>query len=76
MAKNKKPKILSDDLIDKLKRLPDLIYGEDLDTISPANLRAIMEALDDSADYINDYLTDNNLGHTTHCTDVGLDLKQ
>lgn len=43
-----------------------MIYGEDLDTVSPANLLAIMEALDDAADHLNEYLTDINYSQT-HC---------
>ncbi len=66
MTKNKKPKIFDDELIDKLCKLPDLFYGEDLDRISPAKLVFIMNALDDASDHINDYLTESN--HlVTHC---------
>lgn len=56
--------------------MPDLLYAEDLDTVSPANLLAIMEALDDAADHINEYLTDNNYGHLHTYPDINTDIKQ
>lgn len=66
MATKKKARILDDELIDKLCRLPDLVYGEDLDLISPAKLIFIMNALDDASDHINEYLTENQHS-VNHC---------
>lgn len=71
-----KPKILEDELLEKLIKLPNLVYGEDLDTISPTRLRILMEALDDTADYINDYLTENSLGYVHQYPDIPVNTKQ
>ena len=57
---NKVYEIVTQKIIDKLKKLPDLFYAEDLDTMNVGDLVVIMEALDDASDYINDYLTDNH----------------
>lgn len=72
----KKAEIIDSVLVEELKKMPDLFYKQDLASISPANLVAIMEALDDTSDYINDYLTDNNLGQQYSYPDVNPPYKQ
>ena len=76
MSKEKKASIIPPDLQDKLAHLPDLFFVEDLDSIPKAKLLAIMESLDETSDYINDYLTDCNFVPETTCTDPGLDKMQ
>lgn len=67
---------MTPELIEHLKKLADFIYAEDMDTVSPANWLAIMESLDDAADYINDYLTDNNFNVSHNYPDIGRDKVQ
>jgi len=66
---DKKTRIISDDLLDDLSKLPDLFYGEDMDNLSKAKLKVVLEALDDAADFINDYLTENHFSITHHYPD-------
>lgn len=56
---NKKPIFLDPLLLEQLLKLPDLIYQENLDLIPKSKLLALMEALDDTSDHINDFLTDS-----------------
>jgi hypothetical protein len=76
MSKERKPKIITPNLQDKLATLPDLFFLEDMDSLPKAKLLAIMDALDETSDFINDYLTDSNYVPTTTCTDAGLDKMQ
>ena len=66
MTKKKQPIIFDDLFMDKLCKLPDLLFAEDLDTVSKAKLVFVLNALDDSAEHINDYLTDS--GHSINHT--------
>lgn len=56
-----KPKrIIDEALVDKLIKLPDLFFEEDMELHSKPKLVFLMQSLDEASDFINDYLTQEN----------------